>query len=130
MTDLYFVTWDEVEEGQQVWAFAIEGGTKMASIYRKNKDFLQVLTDIPTQFRWHRSDINGESLKFIPAPKDRPEPNVWDKFMVKETTVLQAGFNCGFGSLLTIKKSMVLSSKDRFRALAAWINHVLEQDKT
>ena len=123
---LYFMTWDEVEEGQKVLLVGATH-TKLTSgiVYTRKGDHLTFTTGTHRQQQAGYTYIN---YKYIPVPQDRPKPNIWDEYMDKVLT----GFRFNFWPTecptmkITIYERWVVRFPKTFRALVAWINHVLD----
>ena len=120
MSELFFMTWDEVKEGQEVWVFSRTNKLD-GLLYKKIEGGLYYQTEEET---WARSDKNYLAYKFLPVPKDRPEPNLWDEHVDKHgdfDLFRLKPFNDG-----KMHKGLVKKYATYFRALAAWINHILD----
>lgn len=120
---LYFMTWDEVEEGQEVWLFS-KANNLGDLLYKKIEGDLFYQTEEET---WARSMGSNSDYKFLPVPQDRPKPNIWDEYI---GGVLTDDPKFDFWSMecsvIRIYKRWVMKFPTAFRALAAWINHVLD----
>ena len=127
MTELYFLTLDEVEEGEEVWAFQ-DGNRLSHARYKKLGGFLVQMdfdNNFPSDGTWKKTlTHNNAKLKFIPVPQDRPKPNIWDEYLSNSNRFVVDRFR-GYKSL---NHNIVEEHARFFRALAAWIDHVLEKN--
>ena len=123
---IYFMTWDDVLEGQEVFAFKKSHSSNYyfdvhGNIYTRRGDYLTFTT---SKNEVVQSTLNLSDYKYIPVPQDRPKPNIWDEYMVDgkfdcRTMVIDAhGFLMLAGNNGNRKKD---------RALAAYINHILDE---
>ena len=127
MTELYFLTWDEIEEGQEVWAFDGSDNKRCWPSSRVTKKGELILLD------GERDDIanttNFRKLKFLPVPQDRPEPQIWDEYLRQGGTREKFDVQLPYlASSRTFCRNWIIENDKIFRALAAWINHVLEKN--
>ena len=127
MTELYFLTWDEVEERQEVWVFDGSDDKRCWPSSRVTKKGESILLD------GERDDIanttNFRKFKFLPVPQDRPKPQIWDEWV----DIGKNGFNgfkfIGFvGTSENIHYHDLVDNPDQAKALLAYINHVLGEN--
>jgi len=124
---LYFMTWDEVEEGEEVWCFNKSNKNEIAQSGVKKNDGL---------FNKETGDgvLWSKDWVFIPVPQDRPKPNIWDEYLkIGEAELgsyisIQVGGNREgkYRHESCVHEYNIIEFKDNYRALVAWVNHVLD----
>jgi len=117
---LYFMTWDEVEEGQKVLLVGATHTKLTDGIDYTRKG--SCLTYKTVTNKEVISPFAPEKYKYIPVPQDRPKPNIWDEYTDGDyfeitTDCLQQGY---------IHKDNVIKNKDYYEAKAAWFKHILD----
>ena len=74
------MTWDEVEEGQEMIAFY--NFQPLPLIYKRigEQQFFQIRSKEGRNIK-RISGHSPKNCKFLPVPQDRPKPNIWDEYM-------------------------------------------------
>jgi len=116
MTELFWLTFDELVQGVEYWVFNKNGERKYPrtnvvrlanGLLRKDKDGFLIAS--------YKTD-----LKYLPAPKDRPKPNIWDDYI--DTN----------GDFLIAEDHYIAKQyeKKTYVALSAWAKHIAETEFT
>ena len=125
---LYFMTWDEVEEGQSVLLVgATHPELTSGIIYTRKGDHLTFVTGTN---RRQQASYTYVNYKYIPVPQDRPKPNIWDEYTGIEKNSFNGFKFYGFdGTSVNIHEGDIPNNPKQACALSAWINHVLDEGK-
>ena len=123
---LYFTPWEDIEEGQEVLCFVHEFQERHR--YRKGANGILEIYGYNGDNDWKPSLIEVHKARFLPAPQDRPKPNIWDEYTSSYGDIVLSTISTGTGSVV-IKPSEVKANPEHFRAASAWFNHVLDGDE-
>ena len=119
---LYFTPWEDVLEGQEVWVFD-SVNNKYTARHKKMQGRLFYTFDMDCG-SWEPSSCVLSKCKFLPAPQDRPKPNIWDEYMGMGGDYLDSPIDDTCSG--STHKVEIIENKEFYRAKAAWINHVLD----
>ena len=120
---LYFMTWDEVEEGQEVIIFSAPYHKTSGLVYAAKEDGCLIYTN----GSGNKQEVSSvpEKYKYLPIPQDRPKPNIWDEWVSGGHDIEMQNVDI-IGGVVHISHDYIDNNRDICRALAAWINHVLD----
>ena len=115
---LYYMSFDELEEDIKYLVLNDDGALVSGSKYG---DFFLISKSGSVEYR------NPENSKFIPAPQDKPKPNVWDGD-------LDSLGNFKIGTLVSnVKGALVfnknLAKSDDVERMIMWLEDLREANK-
>ena len=117
---LYFKPWEDIEDGEKVILF-YEHSNPSGIVYQKKGENLFFVDENK------KSNRDPKKYRYIELPQDRPKPNIWDDWVGLEKNSFNGFKFIGFdGTSENIHHGDILNNPKQARALAAWINHVLD----
>jgi len=119
-TPLYFKTFDELKEGEEVILFHLDGQLwNTGGRYSKRGD--KLLNGVCKAWPRGVSQLGcTDDYKYLTRPVDRPTPNSWDKY-VSDDGILNAAEGC-----LYIDPRVGVPSKTEVKAARDYLNHLLD----